>query len=626
MSGHAGIYYFDRRPIDAALADRLSAGLASQGPDGGSEYLEPGLLMVYRAFHFDRHCRMERQPYRSIEGNRITFDGRLDNRDDLLLLLGDRLHQDQTDPALALAAYERWGEAGLTHLIGDWSLAIWDHQRRHAVLASDYMGVRPLFYYQREGFLAWSSSLSQLADWMGLFDELDDSFIASYLGQCRTNDQTVYRGVSYVSSGCAVTVDGSGRQSRKFFWEPPVDTRIRYRNDADYEHHLLHLFREAVQARLRTDGVVSCDLSGGLDSSSVTCMAHYLIRTGMVSPARLTTISLNLPGTDDDQYIKVVEQHCGVETTRVRCTDAWSLDQPAGPSPIWGLPIAREVASARNRESVRVSLTGHGGDHVTVNLVTDPDQLADLLTRGEVLEWLKQGYGWARAVRAPIWHVLCPSVIPLLPSRIQQMLWKRNSLASQEAYGHLAKASLISQAFLQRCLNLEAPPQSLEYRRAMPSQRLFLHSLELMRSTHGVTASPFAEPVKPTHSFYHRPLVEFSAAIPRGQLCSPGKPRNLMRRAFVGLLPPAVVQRKTKALSGTAMDLTLLRLGPALLRSPRGLITELRGYAEKGALAAMLRNPQATDFRRSELIPLLCLEVWFQTRQRHQSALPVAAA
>src|SRR5258708_3282272 len=139
MSGHAGIYYFDQRPIDRGLATRLGEGLASQGPDGGSEQFGPGFLMVYRAFNFDPLSRSERQPYRSARGNWITFDGRLDNRDDLALLVADHLREDKTDVALALAAYEKWGDLGLNRLIGDWSVAIWDDQLPALMAAKPFM-------------------------------------------------------------------------------------------------------------------------------------------------------------------------------------------------------------------------------------------------------------------------------------------------------------------------------------------------------------------------------------------------------------------------------------------------------------------------------------------------------
>jgi len=68
----------------------------------------------------------------------LHWDGRLDNRDDLLLRLGDSLRGYTSNEAIARAVYERWGSEGLVHLIGDWSLVIRDRVNRMTVLASDF--------------------------------------------------------------------------------------------------------------------------------------------------------------------------------------------------------------------------------------------------------------------------------------------------------------------------------------------------------------------------------------------------------------------------------------------------------------------------------------------------------
>ena len=70
----------------------------------------------------------------------LSWDGRLDNRGDLLLLLADLLRGETSNAALARAAYERWGTDGFVKLIGDWSLVIHDHVNRAIVLASDFAG------------------------------------------------------------------------------------------------------------------------------------------------------------------------------------------------------------------------------------------------------------------------------------------------------------------------------------------------------------------------------------------------------------------------------------------------------------------------------------------------------
>src|ERR1700755_2802631 len=76
----------------------------------------------------------------------LHWDGRLDNRDDLLPQLAESLRGDTSNAAIARAAYDRWGTDGFVHLIGDWSLVIRDRVNGTTVLASDFAGVRPLYY------------------------------------------------------------------------------------------------------------------------------------------------------------------------------------------------------------------------------------------------------------------------------------------------------------------------------------------------------------------------------------------------------------------------------------------------------------------------------------------------
>ena len=90
----------------------------------------------------------------------VSWDGRLDNRSDLLWQLKDSLRGQTSNAALALAAYERWGTSGFVHLIGDWSLVIRDRAKGCVVLASDFAGVRPLYYNVQPGEVLCSSSLS----------------------------------------------------------------------------------------------------------------------------------------------------------------------------------------------------------------------------------------------------------------------------------------------------------------------------------------------------------------------------------------------------------------------------------------------------------------------------------
>src|SRR5215469_3768851 len=94
----------------------------------------------------------------------LHWDGRLDNRHDLLTLLADSLRDDTCNSAIALAAYQRWGTDGFVHLIGDWSIVIRDDANRATVLASDFAGVRPLYYSVQMGHVFWSSRLQDVVE------------------------------------------------------------------------------------------------------------------------------------------------------------------------------------------------------------------------------------------------------------------------------------------------------------------------------------------------------------------------------------------------------------------------------------------------------------------------------
>jgi asparagine synthase (glutamine-hydrolysing) len=611
MSGQAGIYYYDHRPIDCSLAQRLGTGLSRQGPDGGGERFADGLLMVYRAFHVEPESYLERQPFVSPRGNWMTWDGRLDNRDDLLLLVKDHLQDDTTDVALAMAAFEKWGEPGFNRLVGDWSLALWDASSDSIVLASDYLGTRPLHYYTDAKCIAWSSDLGLLVSWFAVEDDLDNHYIAGFLTGSPAYDRTIYRPVSFVP--CAHSLRAKdGNLSKTPFWYPPVNSRIRYRTDAEYEEHLVHHVREAVLQRLRTNHGVCCDLSGGLDSSSVTCTTHELIKTGATSRKPLVTFSVLDPDMDDKLYIQIVEQHCRTAAIHVPFAHLWSLDAPSSPMPVSSDLLRRDSVEALERRNVRSHLTGLGGDLVMGNIPEDTDQLADDLQQGAWVRLFKEAYGWSRTLRIPIWLTLRLGIIPLLSASRQQTLWERKDKILGQAYGDLKKIFLPNRQFIDRHLERQNTPYSLSYRGAAPSQRSFLYGISRYQMTHALTILlPQFEPIKSTHPFCHRPLVEFVAALPRRQLCGIGRPRDLMRRALSGILPATVRNRRTKALAGSATDKSILEILPTLTRG--ALETDSRGYINGANFRRVLQNPQATDYDRGQLARALIFEVWFRT-------------
>src|SRR5215813_582088 len=292
----------------------------------------------------------------------LWWDGRLDNRSDLLLLLRDYLRDDSSNTALALAAYRRWGTNGFVHLIGDWSIVIHDDANRTTILGSDFAGVRPLYYAVKSGRVFWSSKLQSLVGATGIF-ELDETYLGAFLLYGGCPNRTPYKGIHSVPAGHAVCVSSAETKISRF-WSLPVRDEVRYRNQHRYEEQLRALFREAVSVRLQTEAPVLAELSGGLDSSSVVSMADHLIRSGEARATRLASISYVWPNSLDVPFIREMESFCGIEGVHISTHDVPVITetQPGDAMPEVVYPLRASTAAVAGTLGATTVLTGQGGD------------------------------------------------------------------------------------------------------------------------------------------------------------------------------------------------------------------------------------------------------------------------
>jgi asparagine synthase (glutamine-hydrolysing) len=82
-----------------------------------------------------------------------------------------------------------------------------------------------------------------------------------------------------------------GTQKVTKFWDFDPAKSTRYRTDAEYEEHFRDVFAQAVGRRLRSDSPVLAELSGGMDSSSIVCMADEIARHEPGGARRVETVS-----------------------------------------------------------------------------------------------------------------------------------------------------------------------------------------------------------------------------------------------------------------------------------------------------------------------------------------------
>jgi asparagine synthetase B (glutamine-hydrolysing) len=244
-------------------------------------------------------------------------------------------------------------------------LVVWDAERQAVVLASDYMGVRPLHYLLRPDSVSWSTTLECLVHMHNLYDEVEPHYIVGFLSNARPAGITLYKGVLAVGTAQSITISRDSSVVKSRFWNLSAP-EIRYRTPEDYEEHMRTLFFDAVRHRLRSPAPVWSELSGGLDSSAVVCAADVLIKQGLAVTPELRTFSFisdGSPETDERRFVACVDQHCGRTTHFIQQDSSFEFVDPVRH---WITPAHAAYGTLQSYKLVsnsggRILLTGHGG-------------------------------------------------------------------------------------------------------------------------------------------------------------------------------------------------------------------------------------------------------------------------
>jgi len=300
----------------------------------------------------------------------IAFNGEIYNFLELREELHDYPFRTKTDTEVILAAYERWGEACLDHLIGMFALLIWDDRAKRLFAARDRFGVKPLYYTFRPNGGLWIASEIRALHAAGLGAEIDDDTWATYLafGLHDHTERTFWRGVQALAPGHAlVWRDG---QTRIRAWYdlaertgPELDTRTVETVREEYSS----LLAESLRLRFRSDVEVGINISGGLDSSTLLGLVHkthpsskkvkaFTYTTGDERYDELPWVRQMLQQTGHELFIAQLDPE---DVPELAASVQSHEDEPFGGMPT--LAYAKLFEAARQAD-VTVLLDGQGMD------------------------------------------------------------------------------------------------------------------------------------------------------------------------------------------------------------------------------------------------------------------------
>lgn len=554
MSGIIGIWNLDGKPVEREVLARMSATLAHRGPDGERIWVEGSVGLACQLFRVTPESEKETQPLVGSSGAVLVFDGRLDNREELLASLKDSypVSSSSPDPDLVLAAYQAFAERFPEQLAGDFALGLFDPARQQLMLARDAIGIRPLYYFRAGNMLLFASEIKALLAHPEVPARPNDDTLADFLlNNVRDQEITFFEGIFSVPPAHTALVSPQAMRKQRY-WDFDSANQIRLDSFDEYACAFRHLFEQAVRRRLRSAYPVAVSVSGGLDSSSILCMAETLSRSEPGGPRLhgVSYISQEGSPSDERSFLVEIEKKYGATIHRVPMGSLGILDG-SQEAAVWHLEVpmldeqwsnTRTFLHTVKELGPRVVLSGHWADQV----LFPQAYLVDLfrnLKWGKVRTHLNEFGLWMTDANPRYFRrrFLMDLVKFHFPRPFFPLIRRLRVKRDRPWYSDALRRRACRRAW-RHTLNGNGPSsahaQSL-YEEARSAHHVLC--MEWNNKTAGMHELEMAFP------FLDRDLLSFLMAVPGEVVTWNGVPKALLRAALGDILPEAITHRRWKA-------------------------------------------------------------------------------
>jgi len=358
-------------PLDPELLQTATNSLAHRGPDdSGCVVLRaqsPELIEVgfgHRRLAILDLSPLGHQPMHDPQtGNWITFNGEIYNFREIRGDLESKgcIFHSRSDTEVLLKAYAHWGRDCLQELRGIFALAIWDARNSSLFLARDHMGVKPLYYAERDNLFLFGSEIRALVKTGFVPAKLDPNGLFSFLSFGSIYEPaTAIKGIYALQAGHFLTWK-AGRVNIQRYWDPPAATSNMSRAEA--KARVMEAVDESIRMQTVSDVPVGVLLSGGIDSSAITSVLSrsrppatfsVVFREQEYSEAPASRVVAQRFKTDHHEIL------CSAEDGLALSYDAIAaMDQPS----IDGLNTYLICGIAR-KAGIKAVLSGLGGDEL----------------------------------------------------------------------------------------------------------------------------------------------------------------------------------------------------------------------------------------------------------------------
>lgn len=513
-----------------------------------------------------------RQPMVTDNGRfRISFNGEVYNYLELrreLETAGVRF-RTHTDTEVVLYAFAHWGLACLNRFVGMFAMAIHDQKENRLYLIRDYFGIKPLYYALLEqGGVAFASELPAMLELPGVGRRANPQRIYDYLmfGDYDSLEATMIEGVQHLLPGHYMVVDCASGEvlEKRRYWELDLSRTI----DLDFlaaAKRLQEMFLENVRLHLRSDVPLGAALSGGVDSSAVTCAIRHLEPN---MPLQTFTYVAKGSRVDEERWADRVIEHVQSEAYKVEVQPEELIEdldtlihaqgEPFGSTSIYA---QYRVFRLAKEAGVTVVLEGQGADELLGGYMGFPgERLKSLIVRGQLMEawrFFQETSRWPGRSRSEVFKRLLAKLLPGWIFPLARTFGRNNltpawlNVAWLKEHGVRFDLPRVEPVYEHGC----------DYVRRELARQLTQRGLPALLRHGDRNSMHFS--IENRVPFLTRELAEFVISLPEHYLIDRnGRTKAVFKEAMRGIVPDVILDRRDKVGFATPEQQWLTRLDP----------------------------------------------------------------
>ena len=539
MCGISGFNWKDEK-----ILDQMMNSIKHRGPDDSGKYTDENISLGHNRLSIIDLSEKGKNPiWNQNKTKCIIYNGEIYNYKEIkekLIKKGYKFYT-KTDTEVILNGYEEYGKNILDMLNGMFAFVIYDLKNKSLFLARDRLGIKPLYYYYKNGKFIFASEIKAILQHKIKRIPNYESITEYLTFQNILDDKTFFQDIKLLLPGNYMTLNNN--LEIKEYWKPEFNYKKRTYNEILTEFKTI--FEKSVKRHMISDVEVGSYLSGGFDSGSVSTIASKLTKNRL----NTFTCKFDIGGKyDETPAARAVAKQINAKNYEIKITKEdfiknikkmiYHMDEPKVGIPIISQYSLSELAS----KHVKVTLTGHSGDELFAGYPVFQAKLYKQKLKKNPLNIFKILYQILKNKKRLniLYYLIIPKIYPeikhgiaiIFPKKEKKKLLTKNFLEKTKKYNSNNSINNI----LKKYKNLTEIEklQILYLKTYLPSLFIAQDKMEMAHSTEA--RIPFCD----------NEIINFALSIPEKQKLKNNELKSIIKNSMKGTIPNILYKQEKR--------------------------------------------------------------------------------